>query len=85
VRKLIAAVEGAMSDSGEAKPWPATMRRSKDFRIVHEGRQYGGWFEVEGGDVLVASAYGSKRGPKGRRDALKVAEALLLEMVKARP
>ena len=48
------------------------------------GQRYGGWWELDGEDVLVSSAYGSKRRPLGRRKAEVVAKEMLEEIVAAR-
>lgn len=60
------------------------MHGSKDFRIWHAGQRWCGWWEIAGKDVLVCSAYGSKRRALRGRDPEKVAEKLLLQIVKER-
>jgi hypothetical protein len=57
---------------------------SKPLNVYHGGQRYGGWWEVDGKELLVSSAYGSKRAPLGRRKPEKVAEELLLQIVKER-
>jgi hypothetical protein len=61
------------------------MYGSSPINVYIGGQRFGGWYEVDGREVLVSSAYGSKRAPKGRGDPAKVASKVLEELVAARP
>jgi len=57
------------------------MNKSLPFNVYLNGQRFGGWWEIDGKDVLVSSAYGSRRAPKGRGDPEKVAQRLLEAIV----
>ena len=60
------------------------MNRSLPFNVYVDGRRYGGWWEIDGKDVTVSSAYGSKQAQKGKDDPEKVAGKLLERIVAER-
>jgi hypothetical protein len=51
--------------------------------IVWDGRAYAASFHEWAGEVVVSSAYGSRRAKIGKLAAKAVAERLLLELAKA--
>jgi hypothetical protein len=57
---------------------------SKPFDVHLDGRRYGSWWELDGKDVVVSGAYGSRRAPIGRRKAETVAAELLTAILKER-
>ena len=57
------------------------MNGSKPFNVYVGDQRYGSWYEVEGGQVKVFGAYGSKVAPTGKGDPEKVAERLLLTIL----
>ena len=54
------------------------------FNVDIDGRRYSATWHAEGKDVVVSSAYGSKRAPAGRGQPEGLAEKLLREIVAER-
>jgi hypothetical protein len=54
------------------------------FNVEIAGRRYSGTWHIEGKEVVVASAYGSKRAAAGRGDPARVAEKMLKAIVAER-
>jgi hypothetical protein len=53
------------------------------FQIKARGQKWSGVWRVEGKEVCVDSAFGSARVAKGRREAVRVAEEALTDLVTA--
>lgn len=51
------------------------------FSVKARGQKWRGTWEIDGKDICVTSAFGSKRVPKGRKNAQAVAEAALSDLV----
>lgn len=59
------------------------MARFETIKIEHAGRTWNGSYTLEGDEVSVASAYGSKRVKFGRRKPQEAATSALAKIVKA--
>lgn len=60
------------------------MHGSLPINVYLNGQRYGGWWERDGADIIVSSAYGSRRAKAGRGDPEKVAGRLLKEVLEGR-
>jgi hypothetical protein len=73
-----------------SKPWlppskPAIRIKAKDVRVVRDGQRYTASWHVDGDQLSVWSAYGSRVEPIGRHKDLAGRAAVLLgEIVDAR-
>lgn len=53
------------------------------FSIKARGQKWSGTWQIDGKDVAVSSAFGSRRTPKGRKPPETVAETVLEDLVSA--